>query len=243
MGIISDRADIVLLEPVVDVHTGNAGRPEKNIDSAFLADALSPKRNISLKALAKSLDIHRNTLRQKIKACGLSKEFDKLSSADLDTLIRDFKATKPNSGHRYAMGYLRQHGFRVQKKRVAHSLRRVDGLGQVLRKHKAIRRRKYTVPRPNHLWHCDGHHKLIWWGIVIHGFIDGYCRTVSEQKTSKICIESFHAFAPRLLVLERVPTIVPQQCWMSSCMPFKNTEHHQGCVEIGVVRIPVYRCG
>lgn len=170
------------------MHTGNAGRPEKNIDSAFLAEALSAKRNISLKALAKSLRIHRNTLRQKIKACGLSKEFNSLSNADLDTLIKNFKATKPNSGHRYAMGYLRQGGFQVQKKRVAHSLRRVDGLGQILRKHKAIRRRTYTVPRPNHLWHCDGHHKLIWWGIVIHGFIDGYCRTVSEQKTKNINI-------------------------------------------------------
>ncbi|KAJ7927346.1 hypothetical protein B0H13DRAFT_1598765, partial [Mycena leptocephala] len=48
-----------------------------------------------------------------------------------------------------------------------------------LRTHLAIRRRRYKVPRPNYLWHCDGYHKLIWWGIVIHGFIDGYCRTVS----------------------------------------------------------------
>ncbi|KAL4063011.1 hypothetical protein V8B97DRAFT_1843938, partial [Scleroderma yunnanense] len=28
------------------------------------------------------------------------------------------------------------------------------------------------------LWHIDGHHKLIWWGIVIHAFIDGFCQTV-----------------------------------------------------------------
>ncbi|KAI6006192.1 hypothetical protein F5J12DRAFT_721182, partial [Pisolithus orientalis] len=34
---------------------------------------------------------------------------------------------------------------------------------------------KYHVKWPNALWHMDGHHKLIQWGIVIHGFIDGFC--------------------------------------------------------------------
>ncbi|KAJ7020133.1 hypothetical protein C8F04DRAFT_889062, partial [Mycena alexandri] len=71
-----------------------------------------------------------------------------------------------------------QNGVRVQKERVRYSLKCVDGLGQALRTRLAIKRRRYTVPRPNYLWHCDGHHKLIWWGIVIHGFIDGFCRTV-----------------------------------------------------------------
>ncbi|KAG2134987.1 hypothetical protein BD769DRAFT_1293898, partial [Suillus cothurnatus] len=37
---------------------------------------------------------------------------------------------------------------------------------------------QYKVSQPNALWHMDGHHKLIHWGIVIHGIIDGYCRTV-----------------------------------------------------------------
>jgi hypothetical protein len=184
------------------VHTGKAGRLEKAVDNALLAEALSSKRNISLKGLAETLGIHRDTLRKKMKACGLSKDFDKLSNTDLDTLMKNFKSTKPNSGRRYAMGYLRQHGFRVQKKRVTHSLKRVDGLGQVLRKNKAIRRRTYIVPRPNYLWHCDGHHKLIWWGVVIHGFIDGYCRTVSQQEIivtsvyiSHICAFLGHQFA------------------------------------------------
>jgi hypothetical protein len=43
---------------------------------------------------------------------------------------------------------------------------------------KKISRQKYTVPRPNALWHIDGHHKLIAWGIVIHGVADGYTRKV-----------------------------------------------------------------
>jgi hypothetical protein len=156
---------------------------------------MSAKRNITVKALAKSLRIHRNTLGRKIKASGLTKKFDQMSNATLDTIIKDFKLTKPNSGNRYAIGYLRKNGIRVQQSRVMRSLRRVDGLGQLLRHRQTIRRRKYDVPRPNYLWHCDGHHKLIWWGIVIHGFIDGYCRTVShtlhvfQQCLTWICVQ------------------------------------------------------
>ncbi|KAG1871517.1 hypothetical protein F4604DRAFT_1490713, partial [Suillus subluteus] len=55
-----------------------------------------------------------------------------------------------------------------------HSLlQRVDVVGQVLRCQKLIKWWKYFVPRSNHLWHLDGHHKLILWGIVIHGIVDG----------------------------------------------------------------------
>ncbi|KAI6154715.1 hypothetical protein BKA82DRAFT_3929111, partial [Pisolithus tinctorius] len=57
--------------------------------------------------------------------------------------------------------------------RVIQSLRRIDQLGQALRDRRTKTRRKYHVKRPNALWHIDGHHKLIWWGIVIHRFIDG----------------------------------------------------------------------
>ncbi|KAL4064716.1 hypothetical protein V8B97DRAFT_1875841, partial [Scleroderma yunnanense] len=37
---------------------------------------------------------------------------------------------------------------------------------------------KYHIKWPNALWHINGHHKLIQWGIVIHAFIDGFCQMV-----------------------------------------------------------------
>lgn len=109
----------------------------------------------------------------------IQRKFANLSNMDLDRLVRTFKTDKPESGIRYLVGFLRKHGLRVQKRRVHQSIRRVDGLGSTLRQRAAIRHRKYTSPRPNALWHCDGHHKLIHYGFVIHGFVDGYCRTVS----------------------------------------------------------------
>ncbi|KAG1883226.1 hypothetical protein F4604DRAFT_1575848, partial [Suillus subluteus] len=53
--------------------------------------------------------------------------------------------------------------------RMRSSMHRVDIVGQMLRQCRVITRWKYSVPQSNHLWHLDGHHKLILWGIVIHG--------------------------------------------------------------------------
>ncbi|KAF8546217.1 hypothetical protein OG21DRAFT_1427723, partial [Imleria badia] len=70
------------------------------------------------------------------------------------------------------------HGICVQHRHIVQSLHRIDRIGQVLRNQQVKQRRKYRVKRPNALWHLDGHHKLIRWGIIIHGVIDGFCRTV-----------------------------------------------------------------
>lgn len=122
--------------------------------------------------------MHRHTVRYYLKAHGVYQRFCNISDGDLDILVKAFKAKKPDSGLSYVIGFLRRHGLKVQKQRVRLSLRRVDGLGQILRNHATIDRRKYSVPRSNYLWHLDGHHKLIKWGIVIHGCIDGHCHTV-----------------------------------------------------------------
>ncbi|KAK7063405.1 hypothetical protein R3P38DRAFT_3301282 [Favolaschia claudopus] len=168
-----ERENIVFLETVSQEHTGKRGRPRKHIDPQHLKEATSSNRNIKFGALADALQVHRHTLRKRLRELGLEKRFHEIDDADLDELTRQYKAKKPSSGLRYLQGHFRRHGLRVQRERARHSLRRVDALGQALRTRLAIRRRRYTVPRPNYLWHCDGHHKLIWWGIVIHGFIAG----------------------------------------------------------------------
>lgn len=176
-----ERNDIEFIQPVVEEPSRKPGRPAKTINADYLAEAMSARRHISVSSLARKIGVHRHTLRKQLVTRGLSKHYDNISDSDLDILTRAFKAKKPNSGLLYLIGFLRNNGIRVQKRRVMWSLQRVDGLGQILRRRSAIKRRKYSVPRPNYLWHCDGHHKLIWWGIVIHGFIDGYCRTVSLE--------------------------------------------------------------
>ncbi|KIJ59586.1 hypothetical protein HYDPIDRAFT_47852, partial [Hydnomerulius pinastri MD-312] len=124
--------------------------------------------------LADMLGVHRNTLRLCMKRHSIERKYAQISNADLDDLIAQFKSRRPDSGIRYIVGFLRRRGLRVQHRRVTQALHRVDRLGQVLRDRQVKRRRKYRVRRPNALWHLDGHHKLIRWGIVIHGVIDGY---------------------------------------------------------------------
>jgi transcriptional regulator with XRE-family HTH domain len=156
------------------------------LDYDWLADAISHQRKISQRALAKCLGIGRDTLRQNLKDQELygAVKFADISSDELDTVLRFYKNLKPNSGIRFAAAFLRFLGVRVQKEYIRLSLKRIDGLGEILRNHAAIDRRTYEVPRPNYLWHIDGYHKLIRWGFVLHGGADGYCRTVSAWLVS-----------------------------------------------------------
>ncbi|KAE9384277.1 hypothetical protein BT96DRAFT_743849, partial [Gymnopus androsaceus JB14] len=61
----------------------------------------------------------------------------------------------------------------IQGTQALHSMRHVDCLGNMLHWKPNIKWRTYSVKQPNSLWHLDGHHKLILWGIVIHGIVDG----------------------------------------------------------------------
>ena len=57
---------------------------------------------------------------------------------------------------------------------------RVDPNGMFLRSLNlhVTHRRQYSVPGPLSLWHIDGNHKLVSFGFVIHGCIDGYSRRI-----------------------------------------------------------------
>ena len=143
-----------------------------------MEDAVSPARNIHLTRLSRAIGIHRHTLRTRIRESGLIRRFSGITDHEIDIVVRRYKRLQPQGGLHYIIGHFRRCGIRIQKERIRLSLARVDRLGHTLRNH-PIDRRVYEVPRPNALWHLDGHHKLIRWGVVIHGIVDGYSRTVS----------------------------------------------------------------
>jgi hypothetical protein len=93
---------------------------------------------------------------------------------ELDLIIKNFKANHPSTGIHYIRGYLLQYKIRVQKHCIIQSIGCVDGINKSFRKHTIIKCHEYQSARPNSLWHIDGYHKLILWGIVIHGIVDGY---------------------------------------------------------------------
>ncbi len=124
----------------------------------------------------------RKTLQARKNELGIDTSYDKISDDDLDALVQMYHQENPTGGRSYIMGHLRAaHSLRIQRQRVVDSINRIDKLGQGMRNRVGRKklRRKYTVPRPNALWHIDGHHKLIAWGIVLHGVADGYTCKVS----------------------------------------------------------------
>lgn len=129
---------------------------------------------------------------------------------------------KSDAGFRYVLGYLCSIGIRVQKQCILSALQCVDCIGRLIRKRAVIRRRRYFSSRPNALWHCDGHHKLIKYGFVIHGFIDRNCRTVCRATP----------FSSTCLILDRsrpfvpAPIILPALFLNSSYWPQPRMAHH-----------------
>jgi hypothetical protein len=176
------------------VRTGKPGRPRTVPRASYLARATHPQAGINLTATAATIELHRHTVRSYLRRFEIEYQHSDISDHDLDTYIRNFRAKHPDSGVRYIFAALRVRGFRLQKRRVMESLHRVDSVGLALRRRGRIRRRKYKVSRPQALWHFDGHHKLIRWGIVIHGIVDGYCRTVCPSlNTSLVATDAEYA--------------------------------------------------
>jgi hypothetical protein len=174
-----DDAQLARFEPVSFEHTGKPGRPRIIISRAWLEAAVSPMNGLSLVAIARMCGTCSKTVRKSLKEYGIAFGYSPITKEELDVLIDSFKQHKPESGYRYAMGYLQRHQLRIRRKDVLDALRERDGLGQQLRTHEANERGEYIVPRSNYLWCLDGHHKLIRWGIVIYGIIDAFCHTVS----------------------------------------------------------------
>ena len=63
---------------------------------------------------------------------------------------------------------------------------RTDPSGILLRTSQSnvVNRRHYSVPGPRSLWHLDSNHKMVRWGFVIHGCVDGFSRPMMFLKWS-----------------------------------------------------------
>lgn len=165
------------------------GRPSKIIAPDILHEAFHPSRSITISQLAKSLGVSRPTLYKNMALNNISRHFSPIETVTLNDQIKSFKSDHPSSGYRFVQSELRSAGHRVQRWRILEGIRGTDSLGVQQRTTKPIARRIYTSPRPNYLWHQDGHHKLGPWGVVIHGIIDGYDRVVSLFPTSIVVSE------------------------------------------------------
>ena len=80
-----------------------------------------------------------------------------MSDEELDAILSELRSHYRRAGVCMLDGMLRRLGHRVQTDRIRQSLLRIDPVHRIFDRIR-IRRRGYTVPGPNALWHHDGQH-------------------------------------------------------------------------------------
>lgn len=136
------------------------------------------------KDIESSLDISKTTRQRWAASVGFVDPLNQVNDIELDNLVSEYVDGNVARGERMAQGNILSKGYRVSRKRLRESIHRVDPDGVEQRKLKTIVRRTYASEGPNHVWHIDGHHKLIKWGFVTMGCVDGYSRAVIYLKCS-----------------------------------------------------------
>lgn len=147
--------------PVVTFRSGERGRPRLVVPQTVLEYLIGNRFSVRQAALL--LQVSASTVRRYMSLYGITvrSTYSCISDTELDSLVTRLQQRHPNSGNRLIRGHLAAMGYRVQEIRITDSLRRVDPVGVASRWFQGIRRRTYSVPNPNALWHIDGNHKLI----------------------------------------------------------------------------------
>ena len=157
------------------------GRPRLDIDLDDVEFLCSLK--LSLTKVAAVMGVSRCTLyRRMIDEGRVIGGYSSISDADLDSIIHRVKLDHPHDGEVMMAGHISRIGIHITRARLRASIHRVDPEGVAARSRRVIRRRVYSVPYPNYVWHIDSHHKLIRWRMVTHGAVDGYSRKILYLK-------------------------------------------------------------
>ncbi|XP_066931344.1 uncharacterized protein [Clytia hemisphaerica] len=109
-----------------------------------------------------------------------------LSDEETKLIMMEINKDFPNSGIREMIAHLKrlEPPIILQRNRCQKLLAEIDPVGAAQRWAQVIKRRQYSVPSPNSLWHIDSNHALVRWGYVVFGQIDGFSRLVSQLNLS-----------------------------------------------------------
>ena len=182
--IIQDRwrdieAGIVLSSPgrnlrVEREYTGRRGRPKyivKEEQLVFLREL-----RFTWSTIALMFGVSRRTMYNIRCNLGLvSTEFTGFSDIPddhLKAIILDIQLGMPEIGQSMLRGILSSRGIVVSTVRIRECLAEVDPINSSLRWASPIKRRVYSVPYPNALWHLDGNHKLIRYELIKRSISD-----------------------------------------------------------------------
>jgi len=155
-------------------YSGLSGRPKFNINCDTLSTLIG--YGFTYNEIGNLYGISKETVYRRVREFEIQRPaYSNLTNNELQCVVKDIINNFPNCGIRRMKGYLLARGHKVQWERVRNTMWQVDPEGLIRRSLQSnlIFRRKYSVPGP-----IDGNHKLIRWGFVIHGGIDGFSRRI-----------------------------------------------------------------
>ena len=120
----------------------------------------------------------------------------KIPNDQVDNLVNNYSQGQPRRGEVTIAAHVATTGYYVPRQQLRESIHRVDPEGVEERSRKPIKRKVYYSNGPHHDWHMDGNHKLIRWGMVIHGCIDGCSRNIiylqlRDNNKSDVVLDAF----------------------------------------------------
>jgi hypothetical protein len=150
---------------------GFRGRPAFNIASETLEYFL--ENNFKVGEISTMLGVSKRTIERRLKDLGLSvaSTYSKIDDQELEEKVRRIILDFPAVGYRTVSSMLMSEGHRLQEYRIRRAVKVVDPEGVLFRRlfltTCRIHRRQYFVSGPLALWHIDGNHKLIRYGMFV----------------------------------------------------------------------------
>ena len=170
MQLRSLQSSLIKREEQRKLETANRqrGRPMISVTSSQVLFYL--EHGCKINDIASLFGCSRRTIERCLQEVGVSvrKSYSQISDGALCQKVHGIIARNPRVGEKTVDGYLRAEKIVVQRQHIRDALHSVDPMGSQRRLRRALNRREYHVEHPNALWHVDGYHKLIRWGIVIH---------------------------------------------------------------------------
>jgi len=154
------------------------GQPRIEIDLADIVELRN--ENFRWADIARMTGLNLRTLRrwrERVNFSAGHEPMREVGDAELTDILHDFLEGHQHRGQSSARGHVASLGVRVTRARLRDEMRRIDPEAVDRRRRRERVRVPYTITVWNYLWHQDGWHKLIGWGIVVHAAVDGATRT------------------------------------------------------------------
>ncbi|KAG9262098.1 hypothetical protein AMEX_G23811, partial [Astyanax mexicanus] len=160
---VRQQSDFTAPCTTVESVPGLRGRPKLEIKREQIVEML--QTNLPVSQIARIVGVSTSTFFRRMKEFDLSisESYSPISDEELDTIVTNIKNGMPAAGYRMVRGRLLSMGIRVQWRRIASSMHRVDSVGILCRLARlgCVVRTTYSVPGPLSLMHVDTNHKLI----------------------------------------------------------------------------------